>query len=154
MELFECNQMPNPTGQPPKILDALPRIFTGHHWASLGITGGHWTLRKSLVWPHGDFFVCLIAHKKRGQSGSQQSVQCQQTLVLVTVHIELTSRRCLAQGSIAPGIPHQQAAQEQELHRIALYSDGHAQQASQLQVSQLVTSSESMTTRNYDEKRR
>ena len=48
--ILECNQMPNPTcarirtaaGQAPKNSNALPRISTGHHWASLGITGHHW----------------------------------------------------------------------------------------------------------------
>ena len=61
--VLECNQMPNPTGQAPKQSNVLPRIFTGHHWASLGITGHHWALRASLAWSHGDFFVCRIPHK-------------------------------------------------------------------------------------------
>jgi len=50
------------------------------------------------------------------------SVKCQEALV--PVHVELTSRWYLAWGSIAPGIPHQQEAQEQELLRIALDSGG------------------------------
>ena len=54
--LLECNQMPNLTDEGPKKSDALARIFTGHHWASLGITGGQWALRASLIWPYGVFF--------------------------------------------------------------------------------------------------
>jgi len=50
------------------------------------------------------------------------SVKCQETLV--PVHVESTSRWYIARGSIAPGIPHQQEAQEQELLRIALDSGG------------------------------
>ena len=56
------------------------------------------------------------------------SVKCQETLV--PVHVESTSRWYLARGSIAPGIPHQQEAQEQELLRIALDSEGHEQETS------------------------
>ena len=62
--VLECNQMPNPTGQAPPKSNALPRIFTGNHWAPLGVTGGQWALRESLAWSHDDFFVCRIPHKK------------------------------------------------------------------------------------------
>ena len=71
--ILECNQMPNSTGQAPEKTNALPRISAGHHWASLGITWGHWALRSSLR-PHGDFCLGLIAHGKKGQSRQKCAV--------------------------------------------------------------------------------
>ena len=34
------------------------------HWAPLGITGGQWALRASLIWPYGGFYFFQFRIKK------------------------------------------------------------------------------------------